>query len=83
MIYKVLSLYYLHIFPPLTAVSLLLAKRLRVCVVVFIHEKENWQSVFPASCHASGVHCSMYHDRDTFDFSHGHVTKNQTMTVPV
>ena len=25
----------------------------------------------------------MYHDRDTFDFSQGHVTKNQTMAVPV
>ena len=25
----------------------------------------------------------MYHDRDTFDFSQGHVTKNQPMAVPV
>ena len=24
-----------------------------------------------------------YHDRDTFDFSEGHVTKNQPMAVPV
>ena len=53
MIYKVLSLYYLHLFPPLAAVSLLgwlwksllFSLRRRVCVqvVVFIHEKENWQ----------------------------------------
>ena len=25
----------------------------------------------------------MYHDWNTFDFSQGHVTKNQPMTVPV
>ena len=25
----------------------------------------------------------MYYDRDTFDFSQGHVTKNQPMAVPV
>ena len=25
----------------------------------------------------------MYHDRDKFDFSQGHVTKNQPMAVPV
>ena len=31
----------------------------------------------------SGVHCLMYHDRDTFDFSQGHVTKNQPVEVPV
>ena len=53
MIYKVLSLYYQHLFPPLAAVSLpgwlwkslLFSLRLRVCVqvVVFINEKENWQ----------------------------------------
>ena len=24
----------------------------------------------------------MYHDQDTFDFSQGHVTKNQPMAVP-
>ena len=34
-------------------------------------------------CIPSGVHCLMYHDRDTFDFSQGHVTKNQPMAVPV
>ena len=34
MIYKKISLYYLHLFPSL---------RLRGCVVVFIYEKENWQ----------------------------------------
>ena len=48
MIYKVLSLYYLHLFSPLAVVSLLgwlFSLRLRVCVQVvgFIHEKENWQ----------------------------------------
>ena len=51
--YKVLSLNYLHLFPPLAAVSLLgqlqksllFSLRLRVCVVVF-HEKENWQCWF-------------------------------------
>ena len=51
MIYKVLSLYYLHHFPPLAAVSvlgkllksLLFSLRLRVYVAVFIPEKENWQ----------------------------------------
>jgi len=31
----------------------------------------------------SGVHCLMYHDRDTFDFSQGHLTKNQPMALPV
>ena len=50
---KVLSLYYLHRFPPLAVFSLLgwleksllFSLRLRVCVqvFVFIHEKEKWQ----------------------------------------
>ena len=31
----------------------------------------------------SGVHCLMYPDQDPFDFSQGHVTKNQQMAVPV
>ena len=70
--------------------------RLRVCVVVFIHEKENWQCFScHQSCHfspffdhvllsiLSGVHCLMYYDRDTFDFSQAHETKNQPMAVPV
>ena len=33
-----------------------------------------------------GTIAQMYHDRDnrdTFDFSQGHVTKNQPMAVPV
>ena len=30
-----------------------------------------------------GTIAQMYHDRDTFDFIQGHVTKNQPMTVPV
>ena len=34
-------------------------------------------------CRPSGVHCLMYHDRDTFDFSQGHMTNNQPMAVPV
>ena len=106
--YKVLSSYFLHLFPLLAAVSLLgwlwksllFSLRLHVCVVVnvvvFIHEKENWQCFsrllsrhFPPcfdhvlQCIPSGIHCLMYHDRDTFDFSQGHVTKNQPMAVPV
>ena len=53
MIYKVLSLYYLHLFSPLAALSLLgclkksLLFSLRLCVgvqaVVFIHKNENRQ----------------------------------------
>ena len=34
-------------------------------------------------CFDHGLHCLMYHDRDAFDFSQGHVTKNQPMEVPV
>ena len=34
-------------------------------------------------CIPSGIHRLMYHDRDTFDFSQGHVTKNKPITVPV
>ena len=63
MICKVLSLHYLRLFPPLANVfllgtsgiiknSLLFSLRLRVCVVVFIHENENWQDLevfFPPS----------------------------------
>ena len=30
-----------------------------------------------------GTIAQMYHDRDTFDFSQGHVTKNLPMAVPV
>ena len=26
---------------------------------------------------------TLYHERDTFDFSQGHMTKNQPMAVPV
>ena len=76
--------------------SMLFSLRLHVCVVVFVHEKGK-VAVFshPLSCHfppcldhvllciPSGVHCLMYHDRDTFDFSQGHVTKNQPMAVSV
>ena len=47
---KVLSLYHLHLFPLLAAVFLLgtsgiTFSRLRDCVVVFIHEKENRQDL--------------------------------------
>ena len=56
MIYKVLSLRNFHLFPPLAAIFLLgtsgitlkivaFSLRLRVCVVVFIYEKENWQDL--------------------------------------
>ena len=30
-----------------------------------------------------GAIAEMYHDRDTFDFSQGHLSKNQPMAVPV
>ena len=61
--------------------------------------KKKTGSVFPASCHTTFHHAlntccnvsraeykinaQMYHDWDTFDFSQSHVTKNQTMAVPV
>ena len=68
MIYKVFSLYYLHHFPPLAAVSLpgwllkslLLSLRFRVCVVVFIHEKENWQR-FPPPLLSRNCHATFHH----------------------
>ena len=40
------------------------------------HEKKT-SGVFPPSVMAA------FHHRDTFDFSQGHVTKNQPMAVPV
>ena len=102
MINKVLSLYYLNLFPLLATVSLLgqlwksflFSLRLHDCVDVFIHEKENWQwtffppSVTPLSLavmypERGTVVAQIYHNRDTFDFSQGHVTKNQPMAVPV
>ena len=59
------------------------------CVVVFVREKENWQC-FRAFCHTTFQHAlitccnvAMYHDRDTFDFSQGHVANNQPTAVPV
>ena len=101
MINKVLSLYYLNLFPLLATVSLLgqlwksflFSLRLHDCVDVFIHEKENWQwtffppSVTPLSLavmypERGTVVAQIYHNRDTFDFSQGHVTKNQPMAVP-
>ena len=60
--------------------------------------KKKTGSVFPAVCHTTFHHalitcCNvpragydaflMYHDRDTFDFSRSHATKNQPMAVPV
>ena len=51
---KVLSLYHLHLFPPLAAVflykSLLFSLRLRDCVVVFIHRGPT-KSVCVADCY--------------------------------
>ena len=51
------------------------------------HENEMWQCFslllsrqFPACFDHVRV---MYHDRDTFDSSQGHVTKNQPVAVPV
>ena len=59
-------------------------------------KKKKTRSVFPVFCHTTFHHalitCSdvsregfaqMYHDRDTFDFSQGHVTRNQPLAVPV
>ena len=54
-------------------------------MLLCLFTKKKTGRVFPAFFHAtfhhacipSGVHCLMYHDRDTFDFSQGHVTKNQ------
>ena len=55
--------------------------------------KKKTGSVFTAFCHATFHHalitccnvsragCFTYHDRDTFDFSQSHVTKNQPMAV--
>ena len=70
-------------------------ERLRVCVVVFIYEKENWQCLYRlwhATLHHALITCSnvsragkgniAYHDRDTCDFSQGYMTKNQPMAVP-
>ena len=59
--------------------------------------KKKTSSVFPAFCQATfhhalimccsvfqaGYKCLMYHDRDTFDFSAGHLTKTKPMVVPV
>ena len=61
--------------------------------VVFIPESENRQCFsrltsrhFP-SCFdyvvERGTIAQIYHDRDTFHFIQGHVTKNQPMAVPV
>ena len=79
MIYKVLFLYYLHchyliffylhllLFPLWDKFEnnlLLFSLRLHG-VVVFIHDKENWQpvagpgSIFPAFCHTTFQHASM------------------------
>ena len=59
--------------------------------------KKKTGSVFPSFCHATFHHAlitccnqsragydpaQIYHDRDTFDFIQGHVTKNQPVAVP-
>ena len=65
-----------------------------VCAVVFIHEKENWLCFsrllshhFPLCMLQHAVMYPetslMYHNQDTFDFSQGHMTKNQPMAVRV
>ena len=65
-----------------------------LCLYMFIH-KEKTGSAFPTFCHATFHHalitfCNVsragyiaYHDQDTFDFSQGHMTKNQPKTVRV
>ena len=58
-------------------------------VIVFIHERKNWQSVFPAFPHAAFHYvehvllyleldsiAELYHEQDAIKFSQGHVTKN-------
>ena len=46
------------------------------------NESENWQcSLTPLS--PCFDHVLLYYYRDTFEFSQGHVTKNQPMAVPV
>ena len=63
----------------------------------YVHSrKKNWQDLavfFPPSVtplslavmypERGTVVAQIYHNRDTFDFSQGHVTKNQPMAVPV
>ena len=66
----------------------MLPETLRVCVVVFIHEKENLQYFSRLLSRHSLITCcnvsqAGYIAPDTFDFSQGHVTKNQPMAVPV
>ena len=61
--------------------------------VVFIPESENGQCFsrltsrhFPPCFDyvvERGTIAQIYHDRDTFHFIQGHVTKNQPMAVPV
>ena len=64
---------------------------------MFVLLKVKTGSVFAAFCHATfhrdlitccnvsraEYNAQLYHDRDTFDFSQDHVTKNQPMVVPV
>ena len=65
-------------------------------LVEFIPESENWQCFSRLlSCHFPPCFdlvvmypkwvtiAQMYHDWDIFDFSQGHVTKNQPRAVPV
>ena len=68
MIYKVLSIYYLHLFLHRLLFPFwdnfknrCFLERLRVCVVVFIHEKENWQCFYRlwhATLHHALITCS-------------------------
>ena len=67
-------------------------------VLLCLFMKKKTGSVFPAFCNATFHHAKlitccnvsragyiiaqMYDDRDTFDYTQGHVTKNQPMAVP-
>ena len=63
--------------------SLLLSLRLlHICVVVFI-TKVKTGSVLSRHFSPCFDHVLLYYYRDTFEFSQGHVTKNQPMAVPV
>ena len=54
---------------------------------MFIHEKEKLAVFFTRSVTQLSTmlwsRAVMYDDRDTFDFSQGHFTKNQPTAVPV
>ena len=55
------------------------------CLSLMLYSFTKKKTSNPAICHATFHHTRavMYPERGTFDFNHGHVTKNQPMTVPV